>query len=196
MCPTHHSRDAVSASVHRVVLLAVLVAAVCSQAGCVTSLVNPYKPENAALGEDDHVRVACIRRTLSAFHDAASRADERAYFELLADDAVFLGTDGSERWTKAEFQAYAHPYFAQSKGWTYKATKTQITINGDIAWFDQDLSNEKWGPCRGSGVLRRELSRDRAFKGYVWRITQYNLSVPIPNDLMPEVSQRIRAFSK
>lgn len=191
MCPTHHSRNAASASAHRVVMLAVLVAAVCSQTGC-GSMTSPDRPENAVLGESD----MSVRRTLTAFHTAASRADERAYFDLLADDAVFLGTDGSERWTKAEFQAYAHPYFAQGKGWTYKATKTNITIDGNFAWFDQDLSNEKWGPCRGSGVLRRELSRDRAYDGYVWRITQYNLSVPIPNDLMPEVTQRIRAFSK
>ena len=173
------------------VMLAMLAAAVCSQAGC-DSMSSPDRPENAVLGESD----MSVRRTLTAFHTAASRADERAYFDLLADDAVFLGTDGSERWTKAEFQAYAHPYFAQGKGWTYKATKTNITIDGNFAWFDQDLSNEKWGPCRGSGVLRRELSRDRAYDGYVWRITQYNLSVPIPNDLMPEVTQRIRAFSK
>lgn len=36
--------------------------------------------------------------------------------------------------------------------------------------------NEKYGECRGSGVLLRE--------GGEWRIAQYNLTVPIPNDLM------------
>ncbi len=196
MCPILCRRNAVPISAHHALAIVILAALAGSMTGCNTSSVDPYKPENAALGENDHVASLCVRRTLSTFHDAASRADERAYFDLLADDAIFLGTDATERWTKAEFQAYAHPYFAEGKGWTYTATKTNITVEGGIAWFDQDLSNEKWGPCRGSGVLRREPSRDPAYKGDVWRITQYNLSVPIPNDLMPEVTQRIRALGK
>jgi hypothetical protein len=50
------------------------------------------------------------------------------------------------------------------------------------------LVNEKWGVCRGSGVLVRSSS------GGEWKIAQYNLSVPIPNDLLPGVAEQIKAF--
>jgi hypothetical protein len=44
------------------------------------------------------------------------------------------------------------------------------------------------GPCRGSGVL---VKQDGA-----WKIAQYNLSVPIPNDLMKDFKARIEAHQK
>src|SRR5262245_50227026 len=60
-----------------------------------------------------------IGRVLDQFHDAASKADGTRYFSYLAPEAVFLGTDGTERWTKEEFRAYAEPYFSKGKGWTF-----------------------------------------------------------------------------
>lgn len=124
---------------------------------------------------------------LDAFHDAAARADGPAYFGLLTEDAVFLGTDASERWTKDQFRAYAEPYFNQGKGWTYTPRERHVGYapGGATAWFDELLWNEKYGVCRGSGVLVRT--------GGGWRIAQYNLSVPVPNDLLPEFAERIRA---
>ena len=55
---------------------------------------------------------AAVAAVLDDFHAAAAQADEARYFGHLDDKAVFLGTDASERWTKAQFQAYAHPYFS------------------------------------------------------------------------------------
>ena len=48
-----------------------------------------------------------------------------------------------------------------------------------IAWFDERLENAKIGVCRGTGVLLRTADG--------WKIAQYNLSVPVPNELMSEV---------
>ncbi len=128
-----------------------------------------------------------VAAVLDKFHDAASRADENEYFGLFADDGVFLGTDGSERWTKEQFRAYAKPYFSQGRGWTYlprpNARFITISTDGSVAWFDEMLDNAKYGECRGSGVLVRS---DGA-----WKIAQYNLSVPVPNDLLPEVAAMI-----
>ena len=131
-----------------------------------------------------------VAQTLDAFHLAASKADGKTYFNLLADDAVFLGTDASERWTKEEFEAYAMPFFSQGKGWTYSVLNRHISISpsGGVAWFDEKLTNEKYGECRGSGVLIQEPSGR-------WLITQYNLTVPIPNDLLPGVAEQIRQHS-
>jgi hypothetical protein len=127
-----------------------------------------------------------IVRTLDTLHASASKADGKVYFEQFAPEAVFLGTDASERWTLAQFKAYAEPYFAKGQGWTYTVTERTITREGSVAWFDERLSNEKYGECRGTGVLVR--------RGSEWKIAQYNLTVPIPNDLLPTVAQQIRAM--
>ena len=42
------------------------------------------------------------------------------YFDRYSSDAVFLGTDKTERWTIEEFKNYAKTAFADGHGWTYK----------------------------------------------------------------------------
>ncbi len=145
---------------------------------------DPRNPSTRV--EDEHAQSA-VARTLDDFHDAADRADERRYFAHVAPEGVFLGTDGSERWDVAAFRAYAHPHFARGKGWTYRATERHVTLapTGHVAWFDETLANESYGPCRGPGVLRRI---DGA-----WKIAQYNLTIPIPNELARDVVAMIRA---
>ena len=59
-----------------------------------------------------------------------------------------------------------------------------LDASGDTAWFDERLENEHYGECRGTGVLRKADGR--------WRIAQYNLSIPVPNDLASELVERIR----
>src|SRR5690606_31302415 len=40
-----------------------------------------------------------IERVLDEWHEAAARSDLERYMELMAEDAIFLGTDATERWT-------------------------------------------------------------------------------------------------
>ncbi len=131
-----------------------------------------------------------ISRTLDDLHDAASKADFDRYFGLYAPDAIFLGTDATERWTRDEFMAYAKPYFDQGRGWTYMMIERHIFIahDGATAWFDERLDNASLGETRGSGVLVKTDGR--------WQVTQYNLTIPIPNALAGEVVARIRAQSE
>ena len=135
-------------------------------------------------------REKAIATVLDDWHLAAAQADEGRYFGHLAADAVFLGTDATERWTKGAFQVWAHPIFLRGKAWTFKATRRAITISQDgrSAWFDEDLATPNLGPCRSSGVLTRSQER--------WLIRQYNLSVPIPNELMDTVKAQIEAASQ
>jgi len=125
--------------------------------------------------------------TLKALHRAAAAAVERDYFNLFAEDAVFLGTDASERWTKKQFRAYARPHFMKGQGWNYRATKRNVRVDpkGEYAWFDELLTNRKLGQCRGSGVLRRVEGE--------WKVVLYDLSIPIPNELAGEVTDKIKA---
>jgi uncharacterized protein (TIGR02246 family) len=133
---------------------------------------------------------AQISALLDDWHAAAAAADEARYFGYFAPGAVFLGTDGTERWTVDEFRSYAHPYFAKGKAWSFRAVQRHIAFSpdGNVAWFDEDLQTPNLGPSRGSGVLVKTPQ--------AWKITQYNLSVPIPNALMKEVKERIERFSR
>ena len=117
---------------------------------------------------------AAIGAVLDNWHLAAAEGDEARYFAHFTPDAVFLGTDQTERWTVDEFRAYASPHFADGHGWTMRASRRAIVVEGDHAWFDEDLESEGLGPVRGSGVLRRTLEG--------WAIAHYVLSFTIPNE--------------
>ncbi len=129
-----------------------------------------------------------IDTVLSSFHQAASEADGELYFSLFAEGAIFMGTDATERWTVDEFKAYTEPYFSQGRGWTYKKTERFIFVaaNSETAWFDEMLWNEKYGTCRGTGVL--------TYVDGSWKISQYNLSIPMPNDLAAEFTNKIKGL--
>lgn len=130
-----------------------------------------------------------ISQVLDDWHDAAAKADEARYFGHFATGAVFLGTDATERWTLPQFRAFAHPYFAKGKAWSFKATRRDVEFSGDVAWFDEDLDTPNLGPARGSGVLLKGTSGE-------WKIAQYNLSIPIPNEKMKEIKALIAAPAK
>src|SRR5262245_38868277 len=70
-----------------------------------------------------------IGRVLDDFHDAAAKADEERYFGHLGKDSVFLGTDAKERWDKEAFRAFAHPYFAKGKAWSFRATRRATVVS-------------------------------------------------------------------
>jgi ketosteroid isomerase-like protein len=138
----------------------------------------------ASAGESPGAVVADV---LDDFHAAAAVADEERYLGHLAPDAVFLGTDASERWTVEEFRAFVHPYFSKGRGWTYVATERHVMLaaDGNLAWFDETLGNEKYGKLRGTGVLRKEEGR--------WKIVHYSMTFLVPNDVAPAVVDVIRS---
>jgi len=152
-----------------------LVVVVITLAGCASS-PTPHESQTEA-----------IHSVLDDFHEAAARADESRYFAHLSDDSVFLGTDGTERWGRDAFQKFAHPHFASGKGWTFKPRDRNIAVSADgrTAWFDEMLDSASYGECRGTGVLQKRDS--------VWKIEQYNLSIPMPNDLADDLVATIRA---
>lgn len=139
---------------------------------------------------NSHPALADVNAVLDGFHTAAAKADEATYFDLIAPKGVFLGTDATERWDKAAFRAFAHPYFAQGKGWKFvpRDRHVDFSASGQVAWFDELLDSETYGECRGTGVLE-------VVEG-TWKIQQYHLTIPMPNDLAKELVARIRAFGK
>lgn len=130
-----------------------------------------------------------VEMLLADWHHAAATGDFDAYFSRMTEDAVFLGTDATERWTRAEFEAFARPYFDGVEAWTYTPveTHTSATPTADFAWFDQILRNEKYGLCRGTGVAR--LGPDAR-----WRIAHYSLTFLVPNEVAQAVTDLTRGF--
>jgi ketosteroid isomerase-like protein len=128
-----------------------------------------------------HGRVTVL---LSMWHRAAAEGDFDAFFSRMTDDAVFLGTDPGERWTRDEFEAYARPHFDGEEAWTYEAIERHVIVgpgdDPDAAWFDELLWNDRYGRCRGTGVAVRDA-------GGRWRIAHYSLTLLVPNERAGEV---------
>jgi ketosteroid isomerase-like protein len=117
-----------------------------------------------------------IDQVLNQWHEAAAHAEFETYFGLMADNAVFIGTDATENWTKNEFETYAKPHFDQGKAWQFTCLERTIFIStdGKTAWFDE-LLDTSYKICRGSGILIKTA------KG--WKIVHYVLSLTVPNEL-------------
>lgn len=142
----------------------------------------------AALSAQTLKEEESVDDVLDKLHLYAAEANGKAYFALFSKDGVFMGTDASERWTIEEFRDYGMKRFATGQGWTYKSIERNINYSDDtkIAWFDEVLINEKYGEFRGTGVLKQEDGS--------WKIAQYNLLLPIPNDIFFDVAKQIKAF--
>ena len=134
--------------------------------------------------QDDFERLG-VGVVTSAWHFAAQFGMFDLYFDAMTDDAVFLGTDASERWTKAEFMEYARVPFSDHAGWTYKPRDQHVAFSDDrqTAWIDELLDNEKYGTLRGTGVLVKV--------GDDWKIAHYSLTFLVPNDIAGEVVELI-----
>ena len=90
---------------------------------------------------------------LDGLHQDAHEGKFESYFDRYSSDAVFLGTDKTERWTIEEFKSYAKPAFSDGHGWTYAVVERNWEGDGNTRWFDEILLNEKLGHCRGLVLL-------------------------------------------
>jgi hypothetical protein len=145
--------------------------------GASTAFADTSFEPNAKLS----LHEAQINELLDGFHHAAAIADGADYFSRFTNDAVFLGTDASERWTVAEFKAYAKPIFAKGRGWAYHKLERHITLDatGEVGWFDEILNNDTLGRCRGTGVVTRDKTG--------WKINHYSLTLLVPNSIADEI---------
>lgn len=117
---------------------------------------------------------------ITQWHYAAAKADMKAYFDAMDENAVFIGTDSTEYWTKEQFYQWAKPYFDKGKAWTLKANSRHIYLsdNKKTAWWDELLYTPS-GTWIGTGILVK--------KGKAWKIIHYTLSVTIPNEKLKDI---------
>ena len=129
--------------------------------------------------DDENERINVL---LDGLHQDAHEGNFENYFNRYSSDAVFLGTDKTERWTIKEFKAYAKPAFLDGHGWTYKVVERNLEGEGNTLWFDEILFNEKLGHCRGTGVVQLINGE--------WKIAHYALTMLIPNSVAEEIGSQ------
>jgi hypothetical protein len=133
--------------------------------------------------------LASINKFVDDWHLAAAQANAKVFFGSMEENAVYIGTDKTERWTKTEFINFAKPYFDKGKAWDFKPfdRDVHVTNDGKIVWFSELLTT--WmGTCRGSGVM---ISTPDG-----WKITQYHLSVTVPNDIIRDFISLVEKSGK
>jgi hypothetical protein len=142
-----------------------------------TGCSSPEKSTPAVDTAKDQKQIAAM---LDSFNRAAAKADYNAYFNFYTDDAIFTGTDATERWDKKQFMAWAKPIFDKGRAWDFTALERHIYFDktGTLAWFDE-LLNTQMKICRGSGVVVKQ--------GNEWKVQQYILSTTIPNDQLDSI---------
>ena len=124
---------------------------------------------------DEKMQEATIDSLINVWHHAAAVADENTFFGLMAEDAIYIGTDASERWLRDELKEWSSKAFERETAWAFKPLSREVTIGpgNRIAWFDETL--DTWmGVCRSTGIL--EMRDDE------WKLVHYQLSVAVPND--------------
>ena len=128
-----------------------------------------------------------INQLLNEWHEAAAEADYKDYFEAMAEESVFIGTDPTENWSKPEFMVWSKPHFEAGKAWSFSTLERNIFLADDcaFAWFDELLETQM-GVCRGSGVVSKEDGE--------WKIKHYVLSIEIPNEQVERVTRLKKDF--
>lgn len=117
---------------------------------------------------------------LDKWHKDAAETNFESYFDAIANDGIFIGTDATENWNKKDFMSFSKPYFDKGKAWSFTSLERNLFFSedGKTAWFDE-LLNTQMKICRGSGVLVRINNE--------WKIKHYVLSMTIPNDNSSDV---------
>jgi hypothetical protein len=138
----------------------------------------------AQSNQSQQTDIAAINKVLDDYHQAAANGEWDIYFNLMSDDGVFIGTDAQERWVKQEFRQYS----SGSNGWVYTPQQRNVNITPDglSAWFDEALLSQSYGSSRGSGVL--------ISTAVGWKISQYHLTLPIPNGMVRGITDQIKEY--
>ncbi|QBF81947.1 hypothetical protein EXU30_03965 [Shewanella maritima] len=147
-------------------------------AGVITDLNDAIKLNDPQqLDEKDR---QLINSLLNQLHESAETADWHLYFSLYHDQAVFIGTDATERWDMKLFRQYAE----KTQGWRYELQSRKLIKVGDTVVFDEQLYSESYGVSRGTGAM--------VWTPQGWKVLQYHLSFPIPNDKAKRITSLIK----
>jgi hypothetical protein len=149
---------------------------------CCLFLYALFLPGVAQAAAPEPALVREVNAFMDGWHDDAAHARMR-YFDKIAPDGVFIGTDRSELWRRDAFLAWGRKYFeGRSKAWAYRATRRNVYAanDGRTVWFDELLDNDKGARFMASGVLRRTADS--------FLVEHYQLSIAVPNEVAGQVT--------
>lgn len=156
-------------------------------------IIDSRRTSSCLLITDDRneIEKLAIEKLLNNWHKAAASADESVFFDSsMTADAIYLGTDITERWLRDELKSWSKSAFDRDVAWDFSPTRRTVYFNDNdplIAWFEEDL--DTWmGACRGSGVLMKIEGQ--------WKIKHYNLAVAVPNDVVEKYLKIINVNKK
>jgi hypothetical protein len=147
---------------------------------CVLSLANL-----SVLAQTD--ADAALKQQVNAFvdgwHEDATNS-RPAFFDKIARDGVYIGTDKKELWKRDEFKAWAKKAFDRPTAWAFTPIRRNVYFSPDksVIWFDE-LLNTQMGTCQASGVLHKV--------GNSFEIDHYQLSIAVPNGVSSKVISTI-----
>jgi hypothetical protein len=133
---------------------------------------------------------AAYRKQINAFidewHDDAAHA-RLAYFDKIAPNGIYIGTDKTEVWNREQFKAWAKRFFDRKSAWSFKSVKRNVYMSLDkkFIWFDE-LLDTQMGACQASGVMRKT---DTGFE-----IEHYQLSIAVPNPVADKVTKLVKEY--
>jgi hypothetical protein len=138
----------------------------------------------ASAQQADPALARAVNAFVDSWHDDAAHA-RLAYFDKMAPDGVYIGTDKHELWHRDDFKAWAKKYFDRGSAWSFKAVRRNVyaSPDGSFIWFDEILDTPNMGPCMASGVIRKT--------GKGFEILHYQLSFAIPNELAGQVTKLV-----
>jgi hypothetical protein len=138
----------------------------------------------ASAQQADPALTRAVNAFVDGWHDDAAHA-RLAYFDKMAPDGVYIGTDKHELWHRDEFKAWAKKFFDRGSAWSFTAVRRNVyaSPDGGFIWFDEILDTPNMGPCMASGVIRKT--------GKGFEILHYQLSFAIPNELAGQVTKLV-----
>jgi hypothetical protein len=133
----------------------------------------------------DAALATAVNAFVDEWHDDAAHA-RMAYFDKMAPDGVYIGTDKHELWHRDAFRKWAKKYFDRGSAWSFKAVRRNVYASPDtqFIWFDEILDTPNMGPCMASGVIRKTATG--------FEIVHYQLSFAVPNEVSGKVTKLIQ----
>ena len=97
---------------------------------------------------------ARVNAFVNEWHDDAAHA-RPAFFDKIASDGIYIGTDKTERWAREAFREWARPAFARPVAWAFTPLHRNVQFSPDrrFIWFDEQVRSSM-GILQASGVVR------------------------------------------
>ena len=91
---------------------------------------------------------ARVNAFVDEWHQDAAHA-RPAFFDKIATDGIYIGTDKTERWTSEAFREWAKPAFARPTAWAFTPLHRNIRFTPDRqSSGSTSRSARRWGFCR------------------------------------------------